>query len=156
MVLQSLVRLQIPARAPAFFRITDPHAGRERRVIELAPGCWIIKYKPHSRILIAEPPRRVYPHPDWHAGAACAGMGDELFFGASPDERPTLKLSELARARAVCKGCPVAQACLTWAMDKPEKFGVWAGTSGRQRDRMRTAIDAGTDQELLIKAWLTR
>jgi len=155
-----------PVRTPA---PTNPG----RRVLQLAPGIWIVRFAywqpasvlDHNADLPApdgpEQLRQVLPlqdwlHEDWHAQAACRGMGEQLFFGDSPDERPTLKLSELAKARAVCRRCPVARDCLDRALTRPEKFGVWAGTSGRQRERMLLQIEAGWDKDALIDTWLSR
>jgi hypothetical protein len=40
------------------------------------------------------------------------------------------------RARRVCKGCPVKEACLEWAL-RHEQFGVWGGTSESERKQLR-------------------
>jgi WhiB family redox-sensing transcriptional regulator len=59
--------------------------------------------------------------PDW-SQASCrdgtAGML-ELFFSE--------QLDDIARAKAVCAGCPVADACLEGAIDRREPWGVWGG-----------------------------
>ena len=44
-------------------------------------------------------------------------------------------------AKAVCAGCPVRQACLEFALANDERWGVWGGTSERQRRAMRAASD---------------
>jgi hypothetical protein len=110
------------------------------RRLQLAPGIWITQcqeWLPVSALDIgADVPlevdevqvwRRSLPFVEWHERAACRGMDAATLFGADPDERPTLKLSELARARAICRTCPVAHDCLQHALTLPEKFGVWAG-----------------------------
>ena len=43
----------------------------------------------------------------------------------------------VARAKAVCAGCPVREACLEFALANDERWGVWGGTSERQRRAMR-------------------
>jgi WhiB family redox-sensing transcriptional regulator len=42
-----------------------------------------------------------------------------------------------AEARKVCASCPVTARCLEHAMSVPELFGVWAGTTERERQAMR-------------------
>ena len=61
--------------------------------------------------------------------AACRGCDPNLFFperGVSTDE-----------AKKVCKGCPVRAECLEFALVNVEKFGVFGGTSERERRRLR-------------------
>lgn len=37
------------------------------------------------------------------------------------------------RARRICAGCPVADDCLAWALELPERFGLWGGKSPKER-----------------------
>jgi WhiB family redox-sensing transcriptional regulator len=65
----------------------------------------------------------------WINRAACTGIDPELFFpsrGESADP-----------ARAVCAGCPVRAECLDHALANVEMFGVWGGTSERERRAIR-------------------
>jgi WhiB family redox-sensing transcriptional regulator len=41
-----------------------------------------------------------------------------------------------AEAAAMCDACPAWKACRDWAL-RHEKFGIWAGTSERQRRILR-------------------
>ena len=66
---------------------------------------------------------------DWVDQAACAGVDPDLFF---PDRG-----ASLADARRVCAGCPVRAECLEYALEAGEKFGVWGGTSEKERRAMR-------------------
>lgn len=43
----------------------------------------------------------------------------DLFFSDSP--------AQLARAKEVCRGCPIREACLAGALDRAEPWGVWGG-----------------------------
>lgn len=57
---------------------------------------------------------------EWKADAACglsAGRGD-LWFSERSDVVPL--------AKAICDTCPVQQACLAFAMNDEEAWGVWA------------------------------
>ena len=37
------------------------------------------------------------------------------------------QLDEIARARAICRECPVMEACLEGALARQEPWGVWGG-----------------------------
>lgn len=83
--------------------------------------------------------------PSWHDRAACAGVPDVVFFGTSEaGVRPALTVTEIANARRFCDTCPVFVHCLTHALVVRERYGVWAGTSGRARTKMWIEIDTGT------------
>lgn len=43
----------------------------------------------------------------------------ELFFSESP--------AELNRAKELCVGCPIREACLSGALGRSEPWGVWGG-----------------------------
>jgi WhiB family transcriptional regulator, redox-sensing transcriptional regulator len=72
----------------------------------------------------------LYGRPAWHSAAACRGRPPELWFGGrgEVDYRP---------ARAICARCPVRGPCLEWALTENETIGLWAGTTPRQRRRLR-------------------
>lgn len=40
-------------------------------------------------------------------------------------------------AKTICRACPVRDACLQWALEHDERFGVWGGLSERERRRLR-------------------
>jgi len=44
---------------------------------------------------------------------------------------------EAAAAKAICARCPVSMACLDAGLD--ERFGIWGGTTERERVRLRAA-----------------
>lgn len=90
--------------------------------VERTPGPW--GGAPEGGEIVAAPVEAVHP---WRSDAACAGMRADLFFpgrGESP-----------AEAKAVCRGCPVRDACLADALEGGERFGVWGGLSERERRR---------------------
>lgn len=62
---------------------------------------------------------------DWPADAACVGQPNWLFFATDATAK--------ARARRLCRGCPVAQACLVAHRDEPD--GIYGGADGRQRSK---------------------
>lgn len=65
---------------------------------------------------------------DWQADAACRTASVELFY--SHDER------DIRRALALCERCEVRGTCLEFAMEHREHFGVWGGTTERERRRI--------------------
>jgi WhiB family redox-sensing transcriptional regulator len=60
---------------------------------------------------------------------SCRGLDPDLFF---PDRGSTV-----VPAKAVCTDCIVRDECLDYALDNNERFGVWGGTSERERRRLR-------------------
>ena len=68
-------------------------------------------------------------HPDWHAEAACVDTPTSWWF-------PT-RGERTDQAKAICAGCAVKTECLAAALDRGEKFGIWGGTSERERRRLR-------------------
>jgi WhiB family redox-sensing transcriptional regulator len=67
----------------------------------------------------------------WQNYANCLGVDPDLFFperGASTRE-----------AKEVCRGCVVTENCLEYALANGDKFGIWGGTSERERRRIRRA-----------------
>lgn len=69
------------------------------------------------------------PTPDWMAQAACRNVKPDLFF----PERGV----DCGDAKRVCFGCPVRAECLQYALDNGMRYGIWGGTSERDRRRMR-------------------
>lgn len=75
--------------------------------------------------------RRIAKDESWKAEAACVGRHDVNWY---PD-----RSESTSEARAICGGCPVRQACLTYAQTPPyERFGIFGGLSERQRQYQRT------------------
>lgn len=70
----------------------------------------------------------------WKAQANCAGVDPALFYPEVAD-RPTA-----AAARAVCAGCPVRLECLAYALRNGEEYGIWGGTTERDRRLIRRLL----------------
>ncbi|MFP8963481.1 WhiB family transcriptional regulator [Streptomyces nanhaiensis] len=70
----------------------------------------------------------------WRESAACRGEDPELFF---PIGDGGLAERQTARARAVCRGCPVMPQCRDWAVRNGETEGVWGGTTAAERRLIR-------------------
>lgn len=74
----------------------------------------------------------------WQDRARCRGMDPELFFPAGEDS-PHWTGAVDERAVAACRACDVRADCLDWAL-RHERHGYWAGTSERQRRRLRRQL----------------
>jgi WhiB family redox-sensing transcriptional regulator len=64
---------------------------------------------------------------DWMQRAACQGFPspDWFFLGEWHDEAG---MPERARAAlAICRGCPVQQECLQYALETNTRTGIWGG-----------------------------
>ena len=69
--------------------------------------------------------------PAWMRDAACVDVGGDLWF---PEQGESA-----TAAKKVCGACPVRLACLAYAVQNSERWGVWGGTSERERRRLEEA-----------------
>jgi WhiB family redox-sensing transcriptional regulator len=65
----------------------------------------------------------------WQAQAACRGLDPDWWFSTQPQAT--------GKARKTCRGCLVRQQCLSVALADPTLLGMWGGTTGRERRRIR-------------------
>jgi hypothetical protein len=68
---------------------------------------------------------------DWRADAACQGEDPNLFHPKSMQDENAWK------ARRICRGCPVAEACLRDAIETKDRFAIRAGLSPKQRTNLK-------------------
>lgn len=68
------------------------------------------------------------PRPAWMALGACRDHPEVDFYDAP---------RRAARAKRICAGCPVREACLRWAMEQDEPDGVWGGLTPGERRALR-------------------
>lgn len=66
----------------------------------------------------------------WAALAKCKGMDPALFF-PEHDNSPTNR--SVQRAKEVCATCPVRLECLDHAVKNRERFGIFGGTTPKER-----------------------
>jgi WhiB family redox-sensing transcriptional regulator len=76
---------------------------------------------------------------DWRLRALCAQTDPEAFF---PEKGGSARA-----ALAVCAECPVRGECLNHALENDERFGVWGGTTERERRRLRRQRQEAADEE---------
>jgi WhiB family redox-sensing transcriptional regulator len=67
-------------------------------------------------------------------GAACRDEDPELFF---PIGNTGPALLQIEDAKAVCRRCPVIDACLQWAFESNQDAGVWGGMSEDERRALK-------------------
>lgn len=68
-------------------------------------------------------------HTDWHKHVLCSRTDPGLWFPEpGEDETP---------AKVICGRCPVRAACLAYALDTNEQYGIWGGLSPKERREIR-------------------
>ncbi len=72
----------------------------------------------------------------WQDQAECIGFGEVMYpeSGHGPDPRDMY-----SEAKSFCRGCPVLEQCLRYAMQADERFGVWGGLTPDERRQLRGA-----------------
>ncbi|MEU1043090.1 WhiB family transcriptional regulator [Streptomyces sp. NPDC005551] len=73
----------------------------------------------------------------WRDAAACRSVDPDLFFPVGSTGPAVLQIRE---AKAVCRRCPVRDACLRWALDTEQTLGVWGGTSENERRALKRRV----------------
>jgi WhiB family transcriptional regulator, redox-sensing transcriptional regulator len=66
---------------------------------------------------------------DWRQWGRCAETDPDEFF---PEKGSTTR-----HAKRICAGCEVRTQCLDYALEADERFGIWGGTSERERRLIR-------------------
>lgn len=72
----------------------------------------------------------------WQEDAACREHDTEFFFFEDREQGEERSPNRNALAKAICSSCPVMRACLEHALSVPESYGVWGGTTPKERARM--------------------
>lgn len=70
--------------------------------------------------------------PPWRHEALCAQTDPEAFY---PEKGGSTR-----EAKQVCARCDIRTACLEYALDHDERFGIWGGMSERERRRIKRTI----------------
>ena len=65
----------------------------------------------------------------WQEQALCAQTDPEAFF---PEKGGSTR-----EAKRVCSRCEVRADCLSYALARDERFGIWGGLSERERRRLK-------------------
>lgn len=72
----------------------------------------------------------------WFESAACRGANLQLFFDPE-GESPKPRAQRESAAKAVCAWCPVRRECLLFALETPERYGIWGGLTARERTSLK-------------------
>jgi WhiB family redox-sensing transcriptional regulator len=70
----------------------------------------------------------------WMENAACRDTDPDMFF---PVGTTGASLEQISRATAICSICAAADACLNFALQTNQEFGVWGGYAEDDRRRLR-------------------
>lgn len=69
----------------------------------------------------------------WRDEAACRDYPNaDLFFATGESGA-----ADVARAKAICAGCPVVAECLVYAVETAQTYGVWGGMDADERRLIR-------------------
>ncbi|WP_406413917.1 WhiB family transcriptional regulator [Streptomyces halstedii] len=71
---------------------------------------------------------------NWRTHAACRDEDPDLFFSIGTTGPALVQTEE---AKAVCRGCPVRQQCLDWALENNQDAGVWGGLGETERRTLK-------------------
>lgn len=102
--------------------------------------------RPHSPTLLTSPPSHAtraarprkgpdplqQPEDEWQERGACRDESPSLFFAPDHESPHQRRLRESA-AKAICSKCPVRSACRAYAVQTGELYGIWGGTTERER-----------------------
>lgn len=67
--------------------------------------------------------------PNWQH-ALCSQTDSDLFF---PEGRGGQIYYAVGKAKEICGRCPIRPACLDWALEMGEVWGVWGGLDEKER-----------------------
>lgn len=65
----------------------------------------------------------------WRDAALCAQVGGDVWF---PEKGASVR-----EAKRICGGCLVRTECLEYALEHAIRYGIWGGTTERQRRAMK-------------------
>ncbi|MFE7391842.1 WhiB family transcriptional regulator [Streptomyces sp. NPDC057582] len=71
---------------------------------------------------------------NWLMHAACRDEDPDLFFPIGSTGPALVQTDE---AKEVCRGCPVREQCLEWAMENGQDSGVWGGLGEAERRALK-------------------
>lgn len=81
-----------------------------------------------------EPPNNPNDETNWFQYANCKGK-TEIMFPEYYSDRSVVSL-----AKRICSSCVVKKDCLEYALENKEVFGIYGGTTPRERSRMESLV----------------
>ena len=94
--------------------------------------------------------------PRWLQNGACRLADADLHFPVGESKEAK---EQTAKAKAVCRGCPVQERCLQWALETKQDVGVWGGLSEKDRRRLHGRKTFRTREDglsVLAQIWRDR
>ncbi|WP_051549226.1 WhiB family transcriptional regulator [Nocardioides sp. URHA0032] len=88
---------------------------------------------------------------EWSTDARCLHEDPELFFPRGEGSRAQ---RQIEAARVVCASCPVRGDCLAFAVTTDAQYGVWAGTTPRERRRLRRRAGLAASPRRVVRRTL--
>ena len=76
---------------------------------------------------------------DWQMRGSCRGLSSDLFFHPDWERGPARAIRE-ARAKNVCRGCPVLAQCRAHALTVHEPYGIWGGLTEGERKQIEPTL----------------
>ena len=76
--------------------------------------------------------------PAWQKHAACRGMGVNAMYPQGRGDAWAVRA-----AKEVCAQCSVVEDCKLFALEHNDWFGVWGGTSQKDRVKLIPKFNAG-------------
>lgn len=92
-------------------------------------------HPPHAPRLIIEGEIR----PDWRNYAECLDKDPEDWFPVS-DLETGIALAHIESVKSICRGCPVIEDCLSWAVETQQQFGIWGGKTAKERANLKRSL----------------
>lgn len=75
---------------------------------------------------------------DW-TQALCRHADPDSWFPEAGNDRTN------EPAKATCWRCPILHACQTWALNRPDEFGIWGALTEHDRTRVRSGHATAAD-----------
>jgi len=76
------------------------------------------------------------------SAALCSEIDPELWFPSMENGRVQSSYEAANYAKSVCARCPLSLACLTTAIKNKEEYGIWGGSTPRDRRAIKTVKQA--------------
>lgn len=75
----------------------------------------------------------------WVELAACKGEDTSVFFPSTTATRKEI-INQQARAKNICRRCPVAAECLLFAIQNDEEHGIWGSFGSKERNALKISF----------------
>ncbi|MCU4187039.1 WhiB family transcriptional regulator [Acidiferrimicrobium sp. IK] len=78
--------------------------------------------------------KAVWDAEGWRSASACRDIDPEMFFpvGVTGDA-----MARADAAKEICRGCPVVEECLIFAVTTNQEYGIWGGLDEEERRDVR-------------------